>query len=157
MGSLDTMGLLGNSFIELAEHQPIEKISVSDIVAASGKNRKTFYYHFESKEHLIRWVFRRDLADVLKANVADDDLLFESEGDDSFPSLPYYVHKKVGVLCQNVAHERARQPTSLPVPPVRPLDGGGYPLHPVEPLSVGGKRPILVGILYGGDLVLSPA
>ena len=97
MGSLDTMGLLGNSFIELAEHQPIEKISVSDIVAASGKNRKTFYYHFESKEHLIRWVFRRDLADVLKANVADDDLLFEPEGDDSFPSLPYYVHKKVGV------------------------------------------------------------
>ena len=81
MGSLDTMGLLGNSFIELAEHQPIEKISVSDIVAASGKNRKTFYYHFESKEHLIRWVFRRDLADVLKANVADDDLLFEPEGD----------------------------------------------------------------------------
>ena len=97
MGSLDTMGLLGNSFIELAEHQPIEKISVSDIVAASGKNRKTFYYHFESKEHLIRWVFRRDLADVLKANVADDDLLFEPEGDDSFPSLPYYVHKKMGV------------------------------------------------------------
>ena len=88
---------MGNSFIELAEHQPIEKISVSDIVAASGKNRKTFYYHFESKEHLIRWVFRRDLADVLKANVADDDLLFEPEGDDSFPSLPYYVHKKVGV------------------------------------------------------------
>ena len=95
MGSLDTMGLLGNSFIELAEHQPIEKISVSDIVAASGKNRKTFYYHFESKEHLIRWVFRRDLADVLKANVADDDLLFEPEGDDSFPARPYYVYKKV--------------------------------------------------------------
>ena len=88
MGSLDTMGLLGNSFIELAEHQPIDKISVSDIVAASGKNRKTFYYHFESKEHLIRWLFRRDLADVLKANVADDDLLFEPEGDDSFPSRP---------------------------------------------------------------------
>ena len=94
MGSLDTMGLLGNSFIELAEHQPIEKISVSDIVAASGKNRKTFYYHFESKDELIRWVFGRDLADVLKANVADDDLLFEPEGDDSFPSLPYCKNKK---------------------------------------------------------------
>ena len=176
MGSLDTMGLLGNSFIELAEHQPIEKISVSDIVAASGKNRKTFYYHFESKEHLIRWVFRRDLADVLKANVADDDLLFEPEGDDSFPSLPYYVHKKVGVrsldgsvffdmLAECFQYRRsyyaktlrARQPTGLPVPLVRPRDGDGYPLHPVEPLSVGGKRPILVGILYGGDLVLSPA
>ena len=97
MGSLDTMGLLGNSFIELAERQPIEKISVSDIVAASGKNRKTFYYHFESKENLIRWVFRRDLADVLQEHVAADDLVFEADGDETFPTLPYYVHKKVGV------------------------------------------------------------
>ena len=113
MGSLDTMGLLGNSFIELAQHQPIEKISVSDIVAASGKNRKTFYYHFESKEHLIRWVFRRDLADVLKANVADDDLLFEPEGNDSFPSLPYYVHKKVGVRSYYAKTLRMSGPDSL--------------------------------------------
>ena len=88
MGSLDTMGLLGNSFIELAEHQPIEKISVSDIVAASGKNRKTFYYHFESKEHLIRWVFRRDLADVLKANVADEPHISTYDNQTDLSALP---------------------------------------------------------------------
>ena len=40
------------------------------------------------------------------------------------------------ILCQNVAHERARQPTGLPVPPVRPRDGGGDPLHPANRLDI---------------------
>ena len=97
MNALSTMLLIADAFVSLCNEMPLRKVSISDIVQRTGKNRKTFYYHFESKEHLIRWVFRRDLADVLKANVADDDLLFEPEGDDSFPSLPYYVHKKVGV------------------------------------------------------------
>ena len=42
MASSDTMELMGESFVSLAEKLPIERISVSDIVAASGKNRKTF-------------------------------------------------------------------------------------------------------------------
>ena len=58
MGSVDTMKLMGDAFVSLAERFPLEKISVSDIVAASGKNRKTFYYHFNDKSHLIRWIFR---------------------------------------------------------------------------------------------------
>ena len=66
MASSDTMELMGESFVSLAEKLPIERISVSDIVAASGKNRKTFYYHFEDKAHLIRWVFRNDLAETLR-------------------------------------------------------------------------------------------
>lgn len=98
MGSIDTMTLLGNSFIGLAEHLPIEKISVSDIVAASGKNRKTFYYHFEDKERLIRWIFRRDLAAVLEDSVEPDSLVYENEANPgAMPTLPYYVCKKLGV------------------------------------------------------------
>ena len=54
MGSVDTMKLMGDAFVSLARRFPLEKISVSDIVAASGKNRKTFYYHFNDKSHLIR-------------------------------------------------------------------------------------------------------
>ncbi len=97
MGSTDTMALLGNSFIELAEHSPIEKISVSDIVAASGKNRKTFYYHFEGKENLIRWIFRKDLSDALAASVDAEELVYEHQGLSTYPTLPYYVCRKVGV------------------------------------------------------------
>lgn len=91
------MALLGKSFIDLAEHLPIEKISVSDIVAASGKNRKTFYYHFEGKECLIRWIFRRDLADILVEDVEDDSLVYERDEPGAMPALPYYICKKVGV------------------------------------------------------------
>lgn len=46
MGSMNTMSLIAETFVSLTEHEPPEKIAVSDIVAASGKNRKTFYYHF---------------------------------------------------------------------------------------------------------------
>jgi AcrR family transcriptional regulator len=97
MGSTDTMALLGNSFITLAEHLPIQKISVSDIVAASGKNRKTFYYHFEGKESLIRWIYRSDIASQLKSTVSPDELVYEREGEGALPTLPYYVRRKSGV------------------------------------------------------------
>lgn len=91
------MTLLGNSFIELAEHEPLEKISVSDIVAASGKNRKTFYYHFDDKEALAQWIFRRDLHDVLMQHVDPSELVFESHAEGRYPELAYYVRRKCGV------------------------------------------------------------
>lgn len=97
MASADTMSLMGESFVSLAEKLPIEKISVSDIVAASGKNRKTFYYHFESKSHLIRWVFRNDLAQVLYDRFDSDQLVYERDGDGAITNMPYYAFVKVGV------------------------------------------------------------
>ncbi len=97
MASADTMELMGESFVGLAEKLPIEKISVSDIVAASGKNRKTFYYHFESKAHLIRWIFRNDLAKTLLERFDSDHLIYEKEGQGAIADKPYYAFKKVGV------------------------------------------------------------
>ena len=40
MGSMNTMSLIAETFVSLTEHEPPEKIAVSDIVAASGKNAK---------------------------------------------------------------------------------------------------------------------
>ena len=97
MGSAETMKLLGQSFIELSESSPLEKISVSDVVEASGKNRKTFYYHFEDKEALIRWIFRRDLADILLDKADESQLVYEEEGPGAMPDLPYYLRRKTGV------------------------------------------------------------
>lgn len=97
MGSVDTMNLLSESFIQLAQHLPIEKISVSDIVTASKKNRKTFYYHFEGKEALIRWIFRKDLSGELLDNVDARFLVYEKQGEKTLSDLPYYVFEKIGV------------------------------------------------------------
>lgn len=97
MGSMDTMTLLADSFIGLAEQMPFEKISVSDIVAASHKNRKTFYYHFEDKDQMVHWIFRRDIAQVLEAQADREDLVTDRVADRSPNRLAYYVRKKIGV------------------------------------------------------------
>lgn len=97
MGSVDTMKLMGDAFVSLAERFPLEKISVSDIVAASGKNRKTFYYHFNDKSHLIRWIFRNDLASLLQERFEGASLVYEGCGEYTMPDLPYYTLKKTGI------------------------------------------------------------
>lgn len=53
MGPLDTKLLIADAFVELCDEMPLKKVSISDIVERTGKNRKTFYYHFVDKEALI--------------------------------------------------------------------------------------------------------
>lgn len=98
MASTETMLELAAAFIKLTETKPPEKISVSDIIAATGKNRKTFYYHFVDKNHLIAWIFRYDLAQRLEDRFDGSQLVFEDADDkDPCASLPYYVFIKRGV------------------------------------------------------------
>ncbi|MGN0302333.1 MAG: TetR family transcriptional regulator, partial [Anaerotardibacter sp.] len=61
MAALDTKLLIADAFVELCEENGLRKVSISDVVAKTGKNRKTFYYHFVDKESLIIWKFRYDL------------------------------------------------------------------------------------------------
>ena len=68
MGSMNTMSLIAETFVSLTEHEPPEKIAVSDIVAASGKNRKTFYYHFHDIYDLVEWVCMEDAKKALADN-----------------------------------------------------------------------------------------
>ena len=43
MGPLDTKLLIADAFVELCDEIPLKKVSISDIVERTGKNRKTFY------------------------------------------------------------------------------------------------------------------
>ena len=99
MGSLGTMQLIAETFVELTETEPPEKISVSDIVAASGKNRKTFYYHFVDKNHLIAWIFRFDLGKILLERFDEGQLVYEPDraGKDPASRYPFYLFNKKGV------------------------------------------------------------
>ena len=65
MGPLDTKLLIADAFVELCDEMPLKKVSISDIVERTGKNRKTFYYHFENKDRLIIWIFRYDMGQCL--------------------------------------------------------------------------------------------
>lgn len=96
MGSLATMLSIANALIDLSSETLLEKISISDIIENVGKNRKTFYYHFENKESLIRWIFRYDLSRMLKKRFPETILVYEPE-EGPYAEFPYYITKKSGV------------------------------------------------------------
>lgn len=99
MSSLNTMLLIAETFVSLTESESPDKIAVSDIVAASGKNRKTFYYHFMDKNHLIAWIFRYDLGSLLLKRFDESLLVYEDDasGKDPLSRYPYYLFNKKGV------------------------------------------------------------
>lgn len=94
-GGKTTKGLavklaLAEAFVELAEIKPLDEITVSMIASSLGKHRKTFYYHFSDKQHLVIWLFRYELAQMLEGAFPPEALIYESK-DGMFPELPYYV------------------------------------------------------------------
>ena len=42
-----TEELIINTFLELVEEKPLDKITIQDIADQCGINRNTFYYHFD--------------------------------------------------------------------------------------------------------------
>lgn len=97
MASEKTMEEFADSLIKLSDEKPLEKISVSDIINDTGRNRKTFYYHFTDKSHLIMWIFRRDLARELEDHFDGEQLVFEDASSDPCSDFPYYTFIKRGV------------------------------------------------------------
>ncbi|MFR7745983.1 MAG: TetR/AcrR family transcriptional regulator C-terminal domain-containing protein [Eggerthellaceae bacterium] len=97
MGTFDTKLLIAQALVDLCAEQPLKKVSISDIVEKTGKNRKTFYYHFEDKNALIIWKFRYDLGIELQHRFPENILVYEKEGEGKLPELPYYITQKSGV------------------------------------------------------------
>lgn len=64
--SMNTKRILSASLKKFMEHKKISKISVSEIVADCGVNRKTFYYHFEDIYALLKWTLEQETVEVLK-------------------------------------------------------------------------------------------
>ncbi len=97
MGTLDTKLLIADALVELCNEQPLKKVSISDIVERTGKNRKTFYYHFEDKDALIIWKFRYDLGLELQNRFPENILVYKKGDEDSLAGFPYYITQKSGV------------------------------------------------------------
>ena len=97
MNALSTMLLISDAFVELCDEMPLRKVSISDIVELTGKNRKTFYYHFENKDRLIIWIFRYDMGQCLKQHFSESVLLYDDDPEDPTSRFPYYITQKSGV------------------------------------------------------------
>ena len=57
--------MLADSLKKALRTKPFSKVTVSEIVADCGVNRKTFYYHFEDIYALLKWTIEEDMAEIL--------------------------------------------------------------------------------------------
>ena len=66
------------------------KASVSAIVEATGLNRNTFYNHFSTRDELVAWGFRFDLAQLLLLERDAAELMEPPHDPYDFKDLPCY-------------------------------------------------------------------
>lgn len=64
--SLNTKKALSESLKNIMRKKSFSKITVSEIIADCGVNRKTFYYHFEDIYDLLKWTFENEAVEVVK-------------------------------------------------------------------------------------------
>lgn len=64
--SLNTKRILAESLKNIMRKKNFSKITVSEIIADCGVNRKTFYYHFEDIYALLKWIFENEAIEVVK-------------------------------------------------------------------------------------------
>jgi len=67
-----TKRVLSDSMKKLMSQYPLSKISISDIVADSGLNRNSFYYHFKDKYDLVNWIFYTDFISEFSNHLNDN-------------------------------------------------------------------------------------
>lgn len=64
--TLNTKKTLAASLKRFMEKKPLSKITVSEIIADCGVNRKTFYYHFANIYALLKWMLEEEAVEVVK-------------------------------------------------------------------------------------------
>ena len=64
--TLNTKKTLASSLRRFMEKKPLSKITVSEIIADCGVNRKTFYYHFDNIYALLKWMLEEEAIEVVK-------------------------------------------------------------------------------------------
>ena len=61
-----TKEILAESFRELAENRPVNKITIQEIVDNCGFSPATFYRHFRDKYDLIAWDYVHRTTEIMK-------------------------------------------------------------------------------------------
>ena len=90
--TLNTKKTLAASLKKFMEKKPLSKITVSEIVADCNVNRKTFYYHFEDIQALLKWILEQEAVEIVKSF----DLLLDYEEAINF--VLDYVEKNKHIL-----------------------------------------------------------
>ena len=91
--TLNTKKTLAASLKRFMEKKPLSKITVSEIIADCGVNRKTFYYHFADIYALLKWMLEEEAVNVVK----QFDLLVDYR--EAILFVLDYVKKNQHLLC----------------------------------------------------------
>lgn len=100
--SLRTKQALAAALKEKMKIKPFSKITVQELIAECGVNRKTFYYHFEDIYALLRWLFEEEAIQVIK----QFNLLLDWE--DAIGFTCDYIQENRDVLqcaCQSISRD----------------------------------------------------
>ena len=73
--SLNTKKALAGALKRAMKKKSFQKITVSELIADCGVNRKTFYYHFEDIYDLLHWMLEEESVEVVR----NYDLLLDFE------------------------------------------------------------------------------
>lgn len=57
--------MLAESFRELAEKKPVDKITVQDIIDNCGYSKTTFYRSFKDKYDLMAWAYIKEQEEII--------------------------------------------------------------------------------------------
>jgi AcrR family transcriptional regulator len=63
-----TKEYLAESFLELAEKEPVAKITITDIASNCDFSQPTFYNHFKDKYDLIYWIAKKNASEMIPAD-----------------------------------------------------------------------------------------
>ncbi len=64
----DKKKLILDTFVELLEKKPFDKITVKDIVESCSINRNTFYYYYSDIYDLLEELFSKELSKIVEAH-----------------------------------------------------------------------------------------
>ncbi|MFA6846292.1 MAG: TetR/AcrR family transcriptional regulator C-terminal domain-containing protein [Sphaerochaetaceae bacterium] len=67
--SIITKAALAQSLKSCMEKKPLEKISIGEVCARCGLNRKSFYYHFRDKYELVNWIYETEINTTILSNL----------------------------------------------------------------------------------------
>ena len=94
MHRMSTKEILAESFKELAETKPINKITITNITDNCGMTQPTFYNHFRDKYDLITWIYLQEAQKHIK-NVGKDGWTWK---DTISCNLQYFMDNKSFII-----------------------------------------------------------
>ena len=73
MPHTDAKTMLAHALRDALQTVPLSKVTVSGLTRTAGVTRQAFYYHFADIRDLTVWVFKREVADQIKAHSSHEE------------------------------------------------------------------------------------